>query len=1185
MRIERLDLIAFGQFADRSIEFPHTNRPFHLVYGPNESGKSTCLRAIRGLFFGIPVQTRDNYRHDGKLLRIGAKLVDQHGQSLTVIRRKNGQHKLRGEDDQTPIEESRLSEMLGGIDEETFLNRFGLSHDQLVRGGKLVLESKGELGEVLFAAGAGISRLKAIESAFDKECKALFLPTGKKPTINALLGELKKKRSELREKQSLPAEYQQLVERIDDARTRETELRKQLTETTRQLHDFESLRDAITIVPVWRKAQSRLAALESVPLLSENFGQRRFAALTKRSAEQKNIESLSEDLKTIAHEIETLELNPAILDHEHEIVARFQEIATQHQDSVRRSGLEQQIREHDQTLTTLLRDLGVPIEGSTESETIDQQIERLRFSDAVQTRITELSSEHPVLCKTQHDAKIEFETLQRTLESLQDQLEQTPPPMNPNLIETVLSDLGPAKSLLQTADQQSDECKELEKECGNLLVELQLEAIEIDQAVALHPPEPDTVEQHEGRLNELRQQRDELQTKLTQLREQRDSAEKQLREFQSDLPLPDHDELTRARLSRDETIDQIAQTADDPISVVKATDRVRKSVRHADEMVDTMRSHHRRIAERDRTTQDLAELEHAITDCEDRLTLAGSKLSQAESAWETLLDRARIPFMSPAKLKLWCLTHKALREKHDGLERLREKLCETENRIESHKHRLATTVKQAWSSRPVAAGQNLSLDEVTDTNNLEALHDLANQLKSELDESLQAYQELNRRIDQAETQLPQAEVRFNTATRELENWESKWKQLTASLGDDSDLSPAVVAARLKSIEKLLQEQQRRNEKRHAIREIDRQAELFQSGVRSLVGLVDIKPSSSESPEETAKRLYATLQRAREADKDHTRLRAEQTTKQKKLEAARDAFRQADEELQSLCREANVSDVDALPELESRSSEKRSETQNLRSAEQQLERIARGKTIEAFAELVEAQEHDELDHTIAQQQERQAELEKQSRQQNQIIGGLEKELQAIDGSDQAAELNQSLQFLTGKIEREAQRYARLKIAAMILQRAIDHYRQQNESPVLQLACDAFAELTCGRYNGLAPEYDEKGRSKLFGTRILESGQTDWVPAEAMSDGTADAVFLAMRLASLQHQLASGRPIPVVIDDCLIQLDDERAAAAMKRLSKLSEQTQVILFTHHEHLADVARNALENGQYQWHDLRDG
>ena len=68
MRINQLKIPAYGPFSDFSLDLPKGDADFHIIYGPNEAGKSSLLRAIRSLLFGIPGQTTDNFKHDYDLL-------------------------------------------------------------------------------------------------------------------------------------------------------------------------------------------------------------------------------------------------------------------------------------------------------------------------------------------------------------------------------------------------------------------------------------------------------------------------------------------------------------------------------------------------------------------------------------------------------------------------------------------------------------------------------------------------------------------------------------------------------------------------------------------------------------------------------------------------------------------------------------------------------------------------------------------------------------------------------------------------------------------------------------------------------------------------------------------------------------------------------------------------------------
>ena len=76
-------------------------------------------------------------------------------------------------------------------------------------------------------------------------------------------------------------------------------------------------------------------------------------------------------------------------------------------------------------------------------------------------------------------------------------------------------------------------------------------------------------------------------------------------------------------------------------------------------------------------------------------------------------------------------------------------------------------------------------------------------------------------------------------------------------------------------------------------------------------------------------------------------------------------------------------------------------------------------------------------------------------------------------------------------------------------------------------------------------------------------------QGMSDGTADQLYLSIRLATLEQHLDAYEPVPFIVDDILIQFDDERSAAALGVLAELSQKTQVLFFTHHARLVELAQ----------------
>ncbi|RTL91453.1 hypothetical protein EJV44_19525 [Ancylobacter aquaticus] len=73
MRLRRLDLTRYGRFTDQSLGFgprPEGLPDLHIVYGPNEAGKSTAFAAFLDLLFGIGTQSPFNFLHPYSTMRI-----------------------------------------------------------------------------------------------------------------------------------------------------------------------------------------------------------------------------------------------------------------------------------------------------------------------------------------------------------------------------------------------------------------------------------------------------------------------------------------------------------------------------------------------------------------------------------------------------------------------------------------------------------------------------------------------------------------------------------------------------------------------------------------------------------------------------------------------------------------------------------------------------------------------------------------------------------------------------------------------------------------------------------------------------------------------------------------------------------------------------------------------------------
>ena len=173
MRFNKIRIPAYGPFTGLEIELPKQAGDFHLIYGANEAGKSSLLRSIRALLFGIHAQTADNFLHGYTQMRIAAELEKQDGSIRIFQRRKGNKNTLLDERDAS-IQEAELKDFLGGVDDAYFDSMFGLGSSELRQGADALLHGEGRLGEALFSASLGGTPVDKVLQSLEAEAALLF---------------------------------------------------------------------------------------------------------------------------------------------------------------------------------------------------------------------------------------------------------------------------------------------------------------------------------------------------------------------------------------------------------------------------------------------------------------------------------------------------------------------------------------------------------------------------------------------------------------------------------------------------------------------------------------------------------------------------------------------------------------------------------------------------------------------------------------------------------------------------------------------------------------------------------------------------------------------------------------------------------------------------------------------------
>lgn len=1175
MRILRLDLLAFGPFTDARLELADEQPGLHLIYGPNEAGKSTALRALIDLLYGIPANSADNFVHPYPKLRIGGLLGRSDGTRLEIVRRKGNKRTLLGADGSTPLGDDALRGFLAGIDRDQFVTMFGIGHESLVRGGAEIISGQGEVGATLFAAGAGIAGLRELRDELQKEADALFTPRGSKPALNQRLAELREARKQLRQAQLPSRAWQRHDEALREAQAKLARVEEELQHARQRHSHLERIAKALPVVGSWRAVKTELDGLGEVPELSPDFAEQRRDTQSQRAAARKQQAALAEELRQLEQQIVRIPPPQTVLEYGEAIRGTHQRLSVHRKALADLPALEANRRQLADQAQSVLAAMHPDLE-------IDAA-ESLRISRQQQVAVQSLGNRHEAFRAQQQQSADEAETLARQLEENERAQGELPEARDTAALKDALARALREGDLDARLSEAHIELDRLQQQAAAELARLPHFEGDLPSLAKLPVPEAETCDRFEAELDAARRAAASAKEALDEANRRQDELAEELDRLTREGDVPSEEALAEARRLRDagwRLIRRGYQGEEPPAAEVGAwlseTENqddllaaYEQAVLSSDQLADRLHREAKRVADRATLAAELQANRKRIEQRKQAHSQGEADLQRLREAWTACWKPAGIRPEGPREMRAWLARWHDLLEHEESIGRQRAALALVEQRLAAHREELRREMQQLGES---------SSEEPGDDSLLGAVCGRAQSLLDRVEANRRRREQLAHEAAALRTRRDAAEAAAAKAAEALADWSSRWAAAIEPLRLPPDASPEQAVAAMAQTEELFDRLDQCRGFDERIEGIRRDAKQFADDVATLCAKID--PSLGEQPAEAA--AEALVQRLAEADDAQRRRemldaqREQLQAKQKRQDELIDAL---DARLETLCREAGCAAADQLPEIERLSARAAELRRQLRASEDELGRLAGGGTPEELIAETDQADVDELPGLIERVAREIEQYEADRLRLSEEVGTEREALRAMGTGGDAADLAQQIEQLLAEIALDVQQFARLRMAACVLRDGIERYRQSSEGPVLRRASELFTRLTLGGFNGLRIDVDERGENVLAGIR---AGGEEIVRPSGMSDGTCDQLYLALRLASLEHYLDRNEPMPFIVDDILISFDDARAAAALEVLSELAQQTQVIFFSHHEHLVELARERIDANRVSFHEL---
>ena len=1148
MRLRQLALTRYGKFTDRVLDFgpkKSGHSDFHIIYGPNEAGKSTALSAYMDLIFGIDSRSSYNFLHDYKSMLIGGT-VETADETLTFKRTKGTKDTLR-DDSGNVIDPARLNTLLHGLDRDAYGTMFSLDGARLESGGEDILANKGELGRLLFSAASGMADIGGTLDTLKGNADEFFAPKKRKHELADLKDQLKTLDEKRKELDTQASEFERLRETLAATKEHRDSVQAERTQLTREKDRLESLKSAFPLAQELTEFTANEQQLSNYPPLDDpslldEIPKLRDAITEARTMEQaatREIERIDANLAEQPIDPEALSLADKITDLE-DLRSRYQS---------GRNDLERVRREKDEADAAI--QISVTALGANDSaplETLIQPVDKIAL-------LSELINEHAVLTAALETASQEKANADDALTKAKNETTKTDTAtVNTETLEPLLRRIrnDDATGVLARAEETLLRAK---SDAERALSSLQPWTGTAKALFSGTAPSSDQATAWRDKILKLNDERSSLAKRIAQDTEDRARLVAKITSITGSEGIISDAQATETREARNIAWQNHRSVLNDE------TADIFKATLDADDRAQGARLNQSdRLANLRELEQNRAALDAGIATAAAEEQRLDTLLQDTRSEISKILLAAGLPeTFDPLGLPKWLSDREAAKSIATLEATARHDRDAAQRQVDAHVSSLRTALQET----NISVENDWSLDRLLDTGS--ALIEKAKTTAL----TRTAHEKT---VNDATANVEKRSASTAKAKENLSNWQSRWSDALSNTWM-KNRTPAEVNALLDPLRTLPAQIKSRDDIARRIAGMERDISAFERAFN------DLNTDAPEDHNDDAGIRFIKLTERINVAKINTEkattlktARDNQETAQTQAEAKRTATLERVHEIAKRYPEdLKIQDVDSLASALHKSAERTGLQAKITSLKNALIGLLNCTSLdEANAMLSETSEGATKDSLIEIES---AHQQAETKWSEAIIAhhDAENAIQSVGGDAEVARIEEERATLLLDINDKAQSSLRLRLGILAAERALYLYRDRHRSSMMSRTTDAFRNITGGTYDKLETQQNDN-TERLIAIR-KDTGAS--VGVEGMSTATRHQLYFSLRLAGYEDFCERSDSLPLIADDILESFDEDRAAESFKQLHSLAHKGQAVYLTHHRHLCTIAQTVCGDG----------
>ena len=1137
MRIQRLSLDFFGHFTGKTFDFGvnQGSSDFHVIYGPNEAGKTMTMEGYLRLLYGFPNREPYGFQHQRQNLRISA-VLEHNGETRSVTRLPLRSGSLR-DDAGVVLPESAIASHLGSLSLEDYRSLLCLDDETIEKGGDDIANARGDIGRLLFSAVAGIADLNAVLEQARSEAGSLYRKRAKSTRVAELKRELVEIDHQIRDIDVSATAWRKLKEALQTAEGEEAEARKARDSLRAEQAQTVALRRALPNLGELDRLFDEIADYSDFPERIDINPEDLVSLKTEQGQAEADVQRLKGEIEKARKERSDL-----VVDDERLALAGRLDDLDDLRSRMKTAVLDlpkrrRALKDAEADMARIAGELGMPencdVAKLVKSPADITVLERCR--DEMRETATEREN------GAREVARLEKRVMEarKTHKALIDDA-----PAQAGILDLLASfdtnTLAPAAAAARQAIAASDE--NFQEALGSLSVGscvfTAVPDCQIDQSTV-----EDLVAKHADLLERTARAEDDL------ARHEEDAAVGTARidEFAASVDVASDEDARSARDERDALWRAHRETLTD-----ESADAFELLMKRVDDIDGARFAHARELGELRQFRQALVEAETRAEKAKETLEKLKLQTDQIVTRFEGMASEIGLPNLPPAGFRDWI-------ERHGmavAAQRNRDRTAERHRTTLDQAERLHETLL------PLVSLENPDFDATLAQARRLAEEERKHQERLNAASSAQTDQE-----EQLQGRAQELVALNESAKIASEIWIAKVVEMFGEAIPHDTLASAL--GQLREI------------REHDVKrlEVARRVSTMEDDQRQFIdAMAEIGKRygiDEDDPLETFRSLRDVAEQAQSDRIQHESLtvRIEECTQ--KLQNRETRLQDIDRQVVDLGtlfpETADTATLDALRINVGKAQEiiaKRARIKDLEG--QMLSELSVGTIDEARAKFEGT--------TVPALEAKAGSLETDLKPAEERLSAAtvaranaERDLGAVAGNAEIAELVERRATLQMQIEEAVLDYLERNFGLRLAEEAIRRFRDKHRSGMMEATESAFSELTDGAYQKLLTQ--PNGPSE-----ILVAVDADGTPKQIgdMSKGTRFQLYLALRAAAYEQMVSNGVQgvqLPFFCDDVFETFDDDRTRAACRLMERIGRSGQAIYLTHHRHVVEIAKEVCD------------